>query len=109
MFEEGAYVEKGQQLYQIDEARYLAQLNSTRADLKSAQANLKTLEAKARRYDDLVAQNAVSKQEYDDVIAQKTKRKPLLVLLKQRLMLQRLIWATPRCMRLLVGVLVVHL
>ena len=39
--------------------------------MKSVQANLKTLEAKARRYDDLVAQNAVSKQEYDDVIAQK--------------------------------------
>lgn len=71
LFEEGAQVEKGQQLYQIDEARYLAQLNSAKADLKSAQANLKTLEAKARRYDDLVAQNAVSKQEYDDVIAQK--------------------------------------
>lgn len=71
LFEEGAYVEKGQQLYQIDEARYMAQLNSAKADLKSVQANLKTLEAKARRYDDLVAQNAVSKQEYDDVIAQK--------------------------------------
>jgi membrane fusion protein (multidrug efflux system) len=71
LFEEGAQVEKGQQLYQIDEARYLAQLNSAKADLKSAQANLKTLEAKARRYDDLVAQNAVSQQEYDDVIAQK--------------------------------------
>ena len=71
LFEEGAHVEKGQQLYQIDEARYLAQLNSAKADLKSVQANLKTLEAKARRYDDLVAQNAVSKQEYDDVIAQK--------------------------------------
>ena len=71
LFEEGAYVEKGQQLYQIDEARYLAQLNSAKADLKSVEANLKTLEAKARRYDDLVAQNAVSKQEYDDVIAQK--------------------------------------
>ena len=71
LFEEGARVEKGQQLYQIDEARYLAQLNSAKADLKSAEANLKTLEAKARRYDDLVAKNAVSKQEYDDVIAQK--------------------------------------
>ena len=54
------HVEKGQQLYQIDEARYLAQLNSAKADLKSVEANLKTLEAKARRYDDLVAQNAVS-------------------------------------------------
>ncbi len=39
--------------------------------MKSAEANLKTLEAKARRYDDLVAKNAVSKQEYDNVIAQK--------------------------------------
>ncbi|WP_334030469.1 efflux RND transporter periplasmic adaptor subunit [Alteromonas sp. P256] len=71
LFEEGAQVKKGQQLYQIDQARYLAQLNSAKADLKSAQANLKTLEAKARRFDDLVEKNAVSKQEYDDVIAQK--------------------------------------
>ena len=30
LFEEGAHVEKGQQLYQIDEARYLAQLNSAK-------------------------------------------------------------------------------
>ena len=29
LFEEGAQVEKGQQLYQIDDARYRAQLNST--------------------------------------------------------------------------------
>lgn len=71
LFEEGAQVEKGQQLYQIDDARYRARLNSAIADKKSAQANLKALEAKARRYDDLVAQNAISKQEYDDVTAQK--------------------------------------
>ncbi|WP_373293865.1 efflux RND transporter periplasmic adaptor subunit [Alteromonas halophila] len=71
LFEEGAQVEKGQQLYQIDDARYRARLNSAIADKKSAEANLKTLEAKARRYDDLVAENAVSKQEYDDVVAQK--------------------------------------
>ena len=71
LFEEGAQVEKGQQLYQIDDARYRARLNSAIADKKSAQANLKALEAKARRYDDLVAQNAISKQEYDDVVAQK--------------------------------------
>lgn len=71
LFEEGAQVEKGQQLYQIDDARYRAQLNSAIADVKSAQANLKTLEAKANRYKDLIRQNAVSQQEYDDVIAQK--------------------------------------
>ena len=71
LFEEGAQVEKGQQLYQIDDVRYRAQLNSAIADVKSAQANLKTLEAKARRYDDLIQQNAISQQEFDDVIAQK--------------------------------------
>lgn len=71
LFEEGAQVEKGQQLYQIDDARYRAQLNSTIADVKSAQANLNTLEAKARRYEDLIKKNAVSQQDYDDVIAQK--------------------------------------
>lgn len=71
LFEEGAQVEKGQQLYQIDDARYRAQLNSAIADVKSAEANLKTLEAKANRYKNLIKQNAVSQQEYDDVIAQK--------------------------------------
>ncbi|WP_414829292.1 efflux RND transporter periplasmic adaptor subunit [Alteromonas sp. H39] len=71
LFEEGAQVEKGQQLYQIDDARYSAQLNSAVADLRSAEANLKTLEAKARRYEDLVSRNAISRQEFDDVIAQK--------------------------------------
>ena len=71
LFEEGAQVVKGQQLYQIDDARYRAQLNSAIADVKSAQANLKTLEAKARRYEDLIKKNAVSLQDYDDVIAQK--------------------------------------
>ena len=71
LFEEGAQVEKGQQLYQIDDARYRAQLNSAIADVKSAEANLKTLEAKARRYEDLIKKNAVSQQDYDDVVAQK--------------------------------------
>ena len=71
LFQEGAQVEKGQQLYQIDDARYSAQLNSAVADLRSAEANLKTLEAKARRYEDLVSRNAISRQEFDDVIAQK--------------------------------------
>lgn len=70
LFEEGADVEKGQQLYQIDDARYKAALNSAKADLKSAEANVKTVEARAKRYEDLVKINAVSEQEYDDVKAQ---------------------------------------
>ncbi len=70
LFEEGAVVEKGQQLYQIDDARYKAELASTKADLKSAQANLKTLKAKENRYNDLLSKKSVSEQEYDDVAAQ---------------------------------------
>jgi membrane fusion protein (multidrug efflux system) len=69
-FEEGAQVKQGQQLYQIDDARYRAQLNSALADVKSAVANQKTMQAKAARYKDLVSKNAVSQQDYDDVIAQ---------------------------------------
>ncbi|MBR9791550.1 MAG: efflux RND transporter periplasmic adaptor subunit [Gammaproteobacteria bacterium] len=70
LFEEGAFVEKGQQLYQIDDSRYAAQLASARADVKSAEANRKTLEARAERYKGLLDKNAVSQQEYDDAIAQ---------------------------------------
>lgn len=70
LFEEGADVEEGQQLYQIDDARYKAALNSAMADLQSAEANLKTVEARAKRYEELVKINAVSEQEYDDVKAQ---------------------------------------
>ena len=70
LFEEGALVEKGQQLYQIDDARFAAQLASAKADLKSAQASLKTLEARSARYKDLLSRNAVSRQEYDDALAE---------------------------------------
>lgn len=70
LFEEGADVEEGQQLYQIDDARYKAALNSAMADLQSAEANLKTVEARAKRYEELVKIDAVSQQEYDDVKAQ---------------------------------------
>jgi len=69
LFEEGSLVKKGQQLYQIDPAPYQAAYNSTLATLKKAQANVKSVEAKAVRYTELVIVEAVSKQEYDDVVA----------------------------------------
>jgi len=69
LFEEGAQVIKGQQLYQIDDKRHKAALNSAVADLKSANALLKTGQSREKRYKDLVKINAVSVQEYDDVKA----------------------------------------
>ncbi|MCE7886631.1 MAG: efflux RND transporter periplasmic adaptor subunit [Alphaproteobacteria bacterium PRO2] len=70
LFEEGTDVKSGQQLYQIDDARYKAALNSAIADLKSAEANVKAVKARTKRYEELVKIKAVSQQEYDDVKAE---------------------------------------
>lgn len=69
LFEEGSEVKAGQQLYLIDPATYQAAVQSAQADLAKARANLKSVEAKATRYADLVKINAVSRQDYDDVVA----------------------------------------
>ena len=59
LFTEGAEVKAGQQLYQIDPALYEATANSANATLQSA----KSL---ADRYKQLVNEQAVSRQEYDN-------------------------------------------
>lgn len=68
-FTEGAMVKEGDQLYQIDPSLYNAAYVSAKADLQRADANEKSVAAKASRYEKLVRINAVSKQEYDDVKA----------------------------------------
>lgn len=70
LFEEGSNVEKGEQLYQIDDARYVAALNSAKADLKSAEANIKSVQSQEKRYEKLVKIDAISAQEYDDIKAE---------------------------------------
>ena len=62
LFVEGADVNAGQVLYQIDPALY-------KAAFDSAQANLQSLQLKADRFKELIKINAISKQEYDDVDA----------------------------------------
>lgn len=69
LFVEGTEVKAGQQLYQIDPERYGASLASAEADLAKANATLKSVQAKASRYFELVKINAVSKQDYDDAVA----------------------------------------
>ncbi len=69
LFTEGSVVKKGQQLYQIDPATYQAAYDKALAGLAQAQANIKAIEPKARRYTRLVKVGGVSRQEYDDVIA----------------------------------------
>ncbi|WP_027794244.1 efflux RND transporter periplasmic adaptor subunit [Paraburkholderia acidipaludis] len=68
-FTEGALVKAGQRLYKIDPAPYIAALNSAKATLAKAQANLVTQNALVARYKVLVSANAVSKQDYDNAVA----------------------------------------
>jgi membrane fusion protein (multidrug efflux system) len=69
LFTEGSEVKAGQSLFQIDPAPYAAALNSAQANLGKAQANLTQAAAQAARYKPLVEANAVSKQEYVNVVA----------------------------------------
>lgn len=69
LFQEGGQVRAGQALYQIDPATYRASLNSANAGLAQAQAAHVSAKLKADRYKDLVAINAVSRQENDDAQA----------------------------------------
>ena len=69
LFQEGSEVTAGQPLYQIDAASYQAALDSAQATQSKAQANLTQAAAQAERYQPLVQANAVSKQEYINVVA----------------------------------------
>lgn len=69
LFTEGGLVRKGQPLYQIDPATYNATLQSAQAGLAQARATLVAAQLKAQRYRELVAMNAVSKQENDEAQA----------------------------------------
>jgi membrane fusion protein (multidrug efflux system) len=68
-FEEGANVKKGQRLYTIDPAPYVAALNSAKATLARAQANLVAQNAQVERFKVLVEGNAISRQNFDNALA----------------------------------------
>ncbi|MCX4188000.1 efflux RND transporter periplasmic adaptor subunit [Methylophaga sp. OBS4] len=69
LFEEGAQVEAGQQLYQIEPALYEAALADAQAELARARAGLQTAKAREARYKNLMDDKAISRQEYDDALA----------------------------------------
>ncbi len=69
LFKEGSYVENGQQLYQIDPARYEADYQMATANLQNAKARKQNAQNVLNRYKNLIASNAVSQQEYDNAKA----------------------------------------
>lgn len=69
LFTEGSHVEAGQQLYQLDDAIYKADLASAEAALLRARATLNSAELTARRAEGLVKIDAVSQQDYENAVA----------------------------------------
>ncbi|AUZ83179.1 efflux RND transporter periplasmic adaptor subunit [Methylophaga nitratireducenticrescens] len=69
LFEEGADVNAGQRLYQIDEAPFQAALQMAKAELARAEANIQSTKARADRFKGLIDNKAISQQDYDDALA----------------------------------------
>ncbi len=69
LFREGSDVKAGQLLYQIDPAPFKVALDSAKASLGKAQANLPSIRLRAERYKELLVDKAVSRQDYDDAAA----------------------------------------
>ncbi len=66
LFTEGSDVSAGQVLYQIDPAPFKAALDNAMANLAKAQANQRVTRLKFERYKGLLAEQAISQQDYDD-------------------------------------------
>lgn len=68
-FQEGGIVQKGQLLYQLDDGTYRAALMTAQATLKQAEASRDLDQSNVNRYSKLLKSNAVSRQTYDQAVA----------------------------------------
>ena len=78
-FTEGAMVQAGQVLYEIEDSPYRAALLSAQGQLAQAQANVRSTGNQADRYRQLVAVNGVSKQDADNADAASDQAKAAVV------------------------------
>jgi membrane fusion protein (multidrug efflux system) len=70
LFQEGSVVKQGQTLYQIDPSIYNAQAAQAQANVEAARAQAEAARTLAARYKPLVQQQAISKQDYTNAVAQ---------------------------------------
>ncbi|ELL0211092.1 multidrug efflux RND transporter periplasmic adaptor subunit AcrA [Salmonella enterica] len=68
-FVEGSDIEAGVSLYQIDPATYQVTYDSAKGDLAKAQAAANIAELTVKRYQKLLGTQYISKQEYDQALA----------------------------------------
>lgn len=69
-FVQGSDVKEGQLLFTIDPAPYRAARDQAAAQLKKAQADARSAQLLAQRYSKLIKVNAISRQDYDNAVAQ---------------------------------------
>ncbi|RVQ67152.1 efflux RND transporter periplasmic adaptor subunit [Croceicoccus ponticola] len=69
LYEEGTFVRAGQPLFRIDPRELRASYAQTQASLQRARATAANARAVVDRYRPLVAENAISKQEFDAAVA----------------------------------------
>jgi membrane fusion protein (multidrug efflux system) len=72
LFTEGAPVARGEALYQLDDATYRAAYNSAKASLERAKASAEVARLNAERAEELIKTNAISKQEFQNLLAART-------------------------------------
>ncbi|NHC62460.1 efflux RND transporter periplasmic adaptor subunit [Paenalcaligenes suwonensis] len=68
-FKQGTDVTEGQHLFSIDPDTYQALRDQAAAQLQNAQADAKAAASLAQRYQILIKENAVSRQDYDNAMA----------------------------------------
>src|SRR5690606_15995821 len=69
LYDEGTNVEAGQELFLIDPREMRAAVNAAEAALARAEAEVENARQEVERYDDLLADRAVSVQEYEAAVA----------------------------------------
>ncbi len=69
LFDEGAYVKEGTQLFQIDDKEYKAALERARGSLAQAEAQERSTQREYNRMKKLLADKAVSQKNYDDALS----------------------------------------
>lgn len=84
-FVQGSEVTQDELLFTIDPAPYQAAHDAAAARLQQAQADVKAADALAARYSKLIKSNAVSRQEYDNAIAQSNQGKAAVAAAKAAL------------------------
>jgi membrane fusion protein (multidrug efflux system) len=74
-YQNGAFIKKGQLLFELDPRQYEAAVDQAKAQVAAAQANLARLDADVARDTPLAAQNAIPQKQLDNDIADQAAKK----------------------------------